>query len=129
MRRWTYEDSRIARVGYLIATETPVDYVCSLCSAFGHADLEAIRRARGDDFPMMDFLALCRKPDCHGLLRFQTARGVRRDWLLSPKGQARLDAHSDLVRAWASHLTRKRTQQVRLRAKVQSKRPKAPCED
>lgn len=106
-RRWTYEETQRAPVGYLIQIGVSVDYVCSQCGLFGHANLAAIRAAKGDEFPLMDFLAMCRKPECDGLLRFQTVRGVRRDWLLSGAGRARVDAHDDMIRAVASYRARK----------------------
>lgn len=82
-------------VSSLIENGVRVTRSCQWCNDFGDVDLERIVREKGPDYPMLDRLPLCTNGDCRGMIRFQAHRGMRAEWLMTPKGAARFQQHGD----------------------------------
>lgn len=84
-------------VGSLIEQGARVTRYCETCKDHAEVDLERIRRAKGDDYPMLDHLPLCTNGDCIGMIRFKAELGMRGRWLMTTKGHERYQAHGDWI--------------------------------
>lgn len=115
-------------VGSLIEGAVRVTRSCQWCKDFGEVDLQRIERERGADFSMLDHLPLCTNGDCKGMIRFQAQRGLRSQWLMTPEGQARFQAHSDWL-FQANIIERRRQDQKQKRAAFSTGGTKAASAD
>lgn len=82
-------------VGSLIEAKARVTRYCETCKDHGDVDLERIRRAKGENYSMLDHLPLCTNGDCIGMIRFSAQLGIRGRFLMTAKGDARYQAHLD----------------------------------
>ncbi|MNS89575.1 hypothetical protein D3C72_1235920 [compost metagenome] len=115
-------------VGSLIEGGARVTRSCQWCKDFGEVDLQRIERERGADFSMLDHLPLCTNGDCKGMICFQAHRGMRAQWLMTPEGQARFQAHSDWL-FQANIIERRRQAQKQRRAAFSTGGTKAASAD
>lgn len=98
---------------HLIESGARVTRYCETCKDHADVDLQRIRRARGDDFPMLDHLPLCTNGDCIGMIRFKAHLGMRSRWLITPKGDERYQQHSDWVFTTRTLETKRQAQRER----------------
>jgi hypothetical protein len=110
----------LTTVGSLIEGGARVTRSCQWCKDFGEVDLQRIAREKGADYPMLDHLPLCINGDCKGMIRFQAQRGMRSQWLMTPEGQARFQAHSDWL--FQANIIERRRQAQRQRRAASSTR-------
>lgn len=100
-------------VASLIEHKARVTRYCETCKDHGEVDLERIRRAKGEDYPMLDHLPLCTNGDCIGMIRFKAELGMRGRWLMTAKGNERFQAHSDWVFTTQNLAIRRRVERER----------------
>ncbi len=118
----------LTTVGSLIEGGVRVTRSCQWCKDSGEVDLQRIAREKGADYPMLDHLPLCTNGDCKGMIRFQAQRGMRSQWLMTPEGQVRFQAHSDWL-FQANIIERRRQAQRQRRAAFSTRGTKAPSAD
>lgn len=118
----------LTTVGSLIEGGVRVTRSCQWCNDSGEVDLQRIAREKGAGFSMLDHLPLCTNGDCKGMIRFQAHRGMRSQWLMTPQGQARFQAHSDWL-FQANIIERRRQAQKQRRAAISSGGTKAAASD
>lgn len=110
----------LTTVGSLIEGGARVIRSCQWCKDLGEVDLQRIAREKGTDYPMLDHLPLCINGACKGMIRFQAQRGMRSQWLMTPEGQARFQAHSDWL--FQANIIERRRQAQRQRRAASSTR-------
>lgn len=79
----------------LIESGARVTRYCEMCKDHAEVDLERIRRAKSDDYSMVDRLPLCTSGECIGMIRFKASLGMRSQWLMTQQGHERYRKHSD----------------------------------
>ena len=84
-------------VGHLIERNIRITRYCETCGEKADVDLNRIAVAKGFDFDLTDRLPLCTNGDCIGMIRFQAHAGMRRWFLLTEAGEARVFRHADWV--------------------------------
>lgn len=118
----------LTTVGSLIEGGVRVTRSCQWCKDFGEVDLQRIAREKGAGYSMLDRLPLCTNGDCKGMIRFQAQRGMRSQWLMTPEGHARFQAHSDWL-FQANIIERRRQAQRQRRAAFSTRGTKASSAD
>ena len=99
-------------VGDLIDSGVRTTRHCQWCKEFAEVDLHKIAAAKGAIFSLVDRLPICTNGDCLGMVRFQVHLGMRKSWLMTAAGDARLKAHSDWMFSYRQVLLRKKRQQA-----------------
>lgn len=99
-------------VGELIDEGIRTTRHCECCGDFADVDLQRIAAGKGRDFSLVDRLPFCTNGDCLGMIRFQIHRGLRAQWLLTPEGAARFQAHSDWLFTYRQVQSRRAAQRA-----------------